>query len=72
MRRRNPQGLRAGLYGRGGETAIDDFSVGDNFPVPVASRTVLADPVRQRVFLGHDAPHDETGGSAIGLSATGA
>jgi hypothetical protein len=31
---------RAGLCPRGGETAIDDFSVGHNLPIPVASRTV--------------------------------
>jgi hypothetical protein len=55
MRCGNFQGLRAGLGPRGGETAIDDFSVGDNLPVPVASRTVPGDPIRKRVFRNHDA-----------------
>jgi hypothetical protein len=50
----NLQGLRAGLCPRGGETAIDGFSIGDNLPVPVASRTVPGDPIRKRVFLSHD------------------
>jgi hypothetical protein len=55
---RNLQGLPAGLCLRGGETALDDFLVGDNPPVPVASRTVLANPVRKRVFWSHDVPND--------------
>ena len=61
-----PSGLHAGLCLRGGETAIDVFSIGDNLPVPVASRTVPGDPIRKRVF---PEPWHE---SAIGLSATDA
>jgi hypothetical protein len=44
-------GPARGLCLRGGETATDDFSIGDNLPVPVASRTVPGDPIRKRVFL---------------------
>jgi hypothetical protein len=44
----------AGLCPRGGETAIDDFSVGHNFPIPVAGRTVPGDPIRKCAFLSHD------------------
>ena len=67
MRRDNLEGLRAGLCTREGKTAIDDFSVGDNLPVPVASRTVPGDPIRKRVFRNHDA---KSSGRAIGLSVT--
>src|SRR5262249_28685007 len=45
---------RAGLCPRGGETAIDDFSVGHNLPIPVAGRTVPGDPIRKCAFLSHD------------------
>jgi hypothetical protein len=69
---RNLQGLRASFCPRGGETAVDGFSVGDNLPVPVINRTFAGDPIRKRVFLSHDAPLQKTGGSATGLSATGA
>src|SRR5262249_14031792 len=44
----------AGLCPRGGETAIDDFSVGHNLPIPVAGRTVPGDPIRKCAFLSHD------------------
>src|SRR5262245_27817237 len=44
----------AGLCPRGGEAAIDDFSVGHNFPIPVAGRTVPRDPIRKCAFLSHD------------------
>jgi hypothetical protein len=67
MRCGNLQGLRASLGTRGGETALDDFSVGDNLPVPVTSQTVPGDPIRKRVFRNHDA---KSSGSAIGLSVT--
>jgi hypothetical protein len=67
MRRDNLEGLRAGLCARAGETALNDLSIGDNLPVPVASRTVPGDPIRKRVFRNHDA---KSSGSAIGLSAT--
>jgi hypothetical protein len=46
---------RAGLCPRGGETAIDDFSVGHNLPIPVAARTVPGDPIRKCAFPSHDA-----------------
>jgi len=46
---------RAGLCPRGGETAIDDFSVGNNLPIPVAGQTVPGDPIRKCAFLSHDA-----------------
>jgi hypothetical protein len=49
MRRGNLEGLRAGLCARAGETALNDLSVEDNLPVPVASRTVPGDPIRKRV-----------------------
>jgi hypothetical protein len=45
---------RAGLCPRGGEPAIDDFSVGHNLPIPVAGRTVPGDPIRKCAFLSHD------------------
>jgi hypothetical protein len=50
----NLHGLRAGLCARGCETAVNDCSVGENLPVPVASRTVPADPITKCGFLSHD------------------
>jgi hypothetical protein len=35
-------------------TAIDDFSVGHNLPIPVAGRTFPGDPIRKCAFLSHD------------------
>jgi hypothetical protein len=52
---RNLQCLRAGLRPRRGETAINDFSVEHNLPIPVAGRTVSGDPVGICAFLSHDA-----------------
>src|SRR5262249_60989260 len=45
---------RAGVCPRGGETAIDDFSVGINLPIPVAGQTVPGDPIRKCAFLNHE------------------
>src|SRR5262245_944681 len=50
----NLDSVRAGLCPRGGEAAIDDFSVGHNLPIP-ARRTVPGDTIRKCAFLSHHA-----------------
>jgi hypothetical protein len=49
-------GVRAGSYPCGGETASDDVPVSDDFPVPVAGRTVRRDTIRKGAFSSHDTP----------------
>jgi hypothetical protein len=54
MRCHNLDSVRAGLCPRGGETALDDFLVRHNFPIPVAGRPVAGDPIRKCAFLSHE------------------
>jgi hypothetical protein len=50
----NLDSVQSGLCPRGGEAAINDFSVGHNLPIP-ARRTVPGDSIRKCAFLSHHA-----------------
>ena len=62
------QGIRAGSYPCGGDTASDDVAIGDDFPIRVAGQTVRRDSIKEGVFSSHDAPHWKSGEGAPSVS----
>jgi len=72
VREGGSQGVRASQSLRGGDAARDDLPATGDFPVPIAGRTVRRNVVAVWTCWCHDTPPFDPGGSAIGLSATGA